>query len=63
MIKIDFIKTDGIYTLVDALCLPDDNVLTDLEIQQMKQDRFNKWVTLILTPSLDTSTSSSGSII
>ena len=50
MFKIDFIKTDGLHTLVDAIWLEDDNTFTDDEIEQMKQDRFDKYVELITTP-------------
>ena len=47
MIKIDFEITDGVHTYKDALHLEDDNQFTESEIEQMKQDRFNRWVTVI----------------
>ena len=50
MVRIDFTKTDGIYTLQDALYLPDDNQLSDSEIEALKQERFDNWVAVLLTP-------------
>lgn len=38
------------YTLRDALHLPDDHIFTDMEIEQMKQTRFDNWYTIITTP-------------
>ena len=63
MIKIDFTKSDGTYVLTDALYLPDDHTHSDQEIEQMKQDRFDKWLALLLTPYVDTTTSTNGVII
>ena len=53
MIKIDFTKTDGTYTLQDALYLADDNTLTDIEIEAMKQARFDNWVAVITAPPIE----------
>lgn len=53
MIQIPFEITDGIYTLADALWLADDNILTEVEIEAMKQQRFDNFVTLITTPPID----------
>jgi len=53
MIKIDFTKTNGTYSLTDALYLPDDHAFTDQEIEQMKQDRFDNWITFLLTPPVN----------
>lgn len=50
MIKIDFTKTDGTYTLQDALCLPDDHTLSEADIDAMKQARFDNWLAIILGP-------------
>lgn len=50
MIKIDFTKTDGVYTLQDALHLPDDHTLTDADIEAMQQERFDRWVAVITAP-------------
>ena len=51
MIVIDFIKTDGVHTLSDALWLEDDNTFTELEIEAMKQDAFDVWLAILLTQS------------
>ena len=48
--KIDFEKTDGTYTLVDAIRLPDDHTLSDDELDAMKQKRFDDWVAIITAP-------------
>ncbi len=48
--KIDFIKTDGTYTLNDALILPDNVTYTEEEIEAMKQERFNNWIAIITAP-------------
>lgn len=45
--KIDFEKSDGMYTLRDALVLPDDHTITDIEIEAMKQQRFDNWIAII----------------
>jgi heme/copper-type cytochrome/quinol oxidase subunit 2 len=50
MINIDFTKTDGVYTLQDALWLEDDHIFTDAQIEAMKQERFDNWVAIITTP-------------
>jgi hypothetical protein len=47
---IDFEITQNGYTLRDALVLPDDHVLTDAEIEAMKQARFDNWYAIITTP-------------
>lgn len=49
--KIDFTKTDGTYTLNDALILPDDVTYSDEEIEAMKQQRFDNWIAIITAPS------------
>ena len=50
--KIDFEKTDGTYTLRDAIILPDDHNLTEEQIEQIKQQRFDNWLAVI-TSSVD----------
>jgi hypothetical protein len=52
MIKIDFEMSDAdnIYVYKDALYLEDDNIFTEEEIQKMKQDRFDNWLSIILNP-------------
>jgi len=52
LLKIDFVKTDGTYTLQDALYLPDDHALTDVDIESMKQSRFDNWVAVITAPEV-----------
>ena len=51
MVKIDFEKTDGVYTLQDALHLPDDHTFSESDIEAMKQQRFDKWLLIITTPT------------
>lgn len=51
--KIDFELTDGIYTLHDALHLPDDHTLSTEEIEAMKQERFDNWVAVITAPYVE----------
>ena len=51
--KIDFTKTDGTYTLSDALILPDDVTYSDEEIEAMKQERFDNWIAIITAPSVE----------
>lgn len=53
MLKIDFEKTDGTYTLVDAIYLPDDHKLSDKEIEAIKQKRCDDWLAIITAPSVD----------
>lgn len=47
--QIRFTKTDGTYTLDDALNLPDDHTYTDQELEAMMQARFDNWVIAITT--------------
>jgi hypothetical protein len=56
MVKIDFEKTDGVYTLQDALHLPDDHTLSESDIEAMKQQRFDKWLLIITTPAPEPTT-------
>ena len=51
--KFDFEKTDGTYTFKDAIHLPPDHNLTDDEIEAMKQQRFDNWLTIINTPATE----------
>lgn len=55
MIKIDFEMTNGTYTYRDALHLPEDHTFTEAEIEQIKQERFNKWITIITSPPAEES--------
>lgn len=49
MLKIDFEKTDleGKFIYKDALYLPEDHTFTDIELEAMKQERFDKWLALV----------------
>jgi heme/copper-type cytochrome/quinol oxidase subunit 2 len=51
MVKIDFEKTDGVYTLQDALHLPDDHNFSESDIEVMKQQRFDNWMLVITAPA------------
>ena len=42
--KLDFEMSDGVYTLKDALNLPDDHTLTSDQIDALKMNRFGAWV-------------------
>ena len=53
MIKLDFEMTNGTYTYRDALYLPEDHVLTDEEIEAIKQARFDRWIAAITAPVED----------
>lgn len=39
--------TNGKYTRRDTIILNDDEVLTDEQIEAIKQERFNKWLAII----------------
>lgn len=43
--------TDGVYTLRDAIVLADGVSMTDVEIEAMKQARFDAWLKIITTPT------------
>lgn len=43
--------TYGVYK--DALCLPDNHEFTELEIQNMKQQRFDNWVAYLEAPPVE----------
>jgi len=47
--QIRFTKTDGTYTLDDALNLPDDHTYTNEELDAMMQARFDNWVLALTT--------------
>lgn len=51
--KIDFTMTDGTHSFSDALNLDDDHGLSDVEIEAMKQARFDNWLSIILAPPPD----------
>lgn len=41
----------NVYVYRDALYIEDDNTLTEAEIQQMKQDRFDRWLAIVSNPN------------
>jgi hypothetical protein len=55
MITIPFEITDdsGAFVLRDAIILPDDHTCTNIEIEIMKQKRFDDWILILNTPSSD----------
>jgi len=53
MTTIDFEKSDGTYTLKDAIILPDDHGLTDAEIEAIKQKRFDDWLAIVTAPPVE----------
>lgn len=50
MITIPFERTDGTYTFRDAIILPDNHKLSEAEIEQIKEDRWNNWIDMIKNP-------------
>jgi hypothetical protein len=53
MITITFEKTDGIYTFRDAIVLPDNHTLTDEQIEQLKEERFQNWLCIVTAPPIE----------
>lgn len=49
--KIDFEFTTKYGVFKDCLNLPDDHQYTDYELDQMKTQRLNNWVSLIENPA------------
>lgn len=49
--KIDFSFDTKYGTFNDAIHLPDDHNLTEDQIQALKYERLNNWITIIETPS------------
>jgi len=49
--KINFSFDTQYGTFNDAIHLPDDHTLTEEQIQSLKQERLNNWITIIETPS------------
>jgi hypothetical protein len=50
---IKFEMTDGVNTLRDAIVLPEGITMTDVEIEAMKQKRFDDWLVIINTPPVE----------
>ena len=51
--KIDFSFSSQYGTFSDALHLPDDHSFTDVEIEAMKQQRFDNWIAVITAPPVE----------
>lgn len=47
MIKIDFEFESQYGKFCDAIHLPDDHGLTEVEIEDLKQQRFDNWIAVI----------------
>lgn len=50
MVNITFEISKNGHTFKDAIVLPDDHVLTDAEIEAIKQKRFDDWYAIITAP-------------
>lgn len=55
MIIIDFEKKNEAGTMVykDALYLPDDHTYTEADIEAMKQERFDRWLDIVMNPPVE----------
>lgn len=53
MISIPFEKTDGTYTLRDAIVLKENHTLTEAEIEAIKQQRFDNWIAILTAPPVE----------
>jgi len=53
MIKIDFEFTTEFGVFRDALHLPEDHGLTDAEIEVMKQQRVDNWLSIVNAPPVE----------
>ena len=51
MISIDFEITKDGYTFRDAIVLPENHGMTDEQIEQIKQKRFDDWYAIVTAPS------------
>jgi len=50
MIKIEFEVTQNGYSLKDAIVLPENHNLTESQIEEMKQKRFDDWYAIVTAP-------------
>jgi hypothetical protein len=50
MIKIEFEVTQNGYSFKDAIVLPENHNLTESQIEEMKQKRFNDWYAIVTAP-------------
>jgi hypothetical protein len=53
MIKIEFEKTDEMYTFRDAIVLPDNHTFTDEQLEELKEQRFQAWLSMITAPPIE----------
>jgi hypothetical protein len=51
MIQIIFERGTDPYLFRDAIWLPEDHTLTEAEIEQMKDARYNAWYQLVTNPT------------
>ena len=53
IINIPFSKTNGVYTLQDALNLTQEQIdeLGEAGLEAMKQERFDNWYAIVTAPS------------
>lgn len=63
MISITFEVTQNRYTLRDALVLPDNHGLTDTEIEELKQKRFNEWYAFVTAPQPEPQTNENRQVV
>jgi len=49
VVTIDFEIQQNGYTLKDAIILPDDHGLDEIEIDAIKQQRFDNWYAVVTT--------------
>lgn len=56
MVSIEFEFDTQYGTFRDALVLPDDHGLSDAELEAMKQQRLDNWISVITAPPVDTPT-------
>jgi hypothetical protein len=53
MITIEFEITRDGYTLKDAIVLSDNHGITDVEIEAIKQRRFDDFLAIVTAPQVD----------
>jgi hypothetical protein len=53
MIKIEFEKSDGLYKFRDAIVLPENHQYTEQQLEDMKEERFQSWLSMITESSED----------
>jgi hypothetical protein len=61
--KIDFSFDTQYGKFADALVLPDDHTLTDVEIEAMKQQRLDNWIAIVTAPPLSYVLDADGNVV